>query len=136
MGNRAINQDKLSQELRATREAIRHNWKWLRGVYLHGHDLSDIKLYGADLAGADFGEATLTRANFCKTSLFQADLDRIQDWGAVDLRLANIKGVRRAPQGFRKFAMEHGALEEEPQAWFKKIQTQSHLNCLVPANLQ
>jgi hypothetical protein len=126
----------LSQQLEATKEAIRKNWKWLKNSYLHGHDLSATKLYEADLTGADLGEAVLRKTNLCKANLYEADLYKIQDWGKADLRLANIKGVRRAPTSpfdFRKFALDHGAVEREPTEWNRMVAKRSDVDCLTPS---
>ncbi len=133
VGQQGFDQEVISQKLQATREGIRKNWKWLRNVYLRGHDLTDIRLYEADLTGADLGQATLTRANFCKANLYNVGLDRIQDWGKIDVRLANIKNVRAAPEGFRQFALGYGAVEMEPDAWIRMVRSRKNLNCLVPA---
>ena len=133
IGRDGFDQGVISQKLQAAREGIRKNWKWLRNVYLHGHNLTDIRLYEADLTDADLGEATVTRGNFCKANLYNAVLDRIQDWGEIDVRLANIKKVRAAPNGFRRFALDHGAVEMDPAAWIQMVRSRKDLNCLVAA---
>ncbi len=65
--------------LDATREAIRKNWEYLRGVNLDTTDLTGIPLYSADLdsallRGADLHSATLRCANLNAADLTMADL--------------------------------------------------------------
>jgi hypothetical protein len=130
----SANQREVDQQFWATEEAIRKNWKWLRGAYLHGFNLSQIRLYGSDLAWADLGESTVTGARFCKANLYGADLRNIQDYGCIDVRGANIKRVQNAPPGFVAFAKQHGALELEVGEWASRINDPtddafSKLNC-------
>nr|VFJ95213.1 MAG: Pentapeptide repeat-containing protein [Candidatus Kentron sp. H]VFJ95855.1 MAG: Pentapeptide repeat-containing protein [Candidatus Kentron sp. H]VFK02049.1 MAG: Pentapeptide repeat-containing protein [Candidatus Kentron sp. H] len=84
--------------LQWTRETLR-TWKGkLAGVNLKFANLSGAELTGADLSGARLGE--------------------IENWKAtVSIRKANILGIKNAPEGFREWALEKGAVEMAPAAW-------------------
>jgi hypothetical protein len=132
-----VDPNQIAQKLEATREAIRYNWKWLRKVYLRGHDLSRILLYQSDLRDSDLAHAKLSGANLCKSNLYLASLEYIQDWGCIDVRYANIKGVQHAPEGFRKFALDHGAVEMDPNQWVTWVKSHgAQVNCLVPTEIR
>jgi hypothetical protein len=67
--------------------------------------LNDADLNGASLAEADLGETELNR-----TDLRNADLSRIK-WKEIRaIKLANIYGVRNAPEGFIDWALSQGAV--------------------------
>jgi hypothetical protein len=79
----------------------------LRECGLAGAQLDDADLVGANLAGADLAEASLQRAD-----LRQADLANVRNWQSIKaIRQANIFGVRNAPEGFRLWATNMGAIE-------------------------
>lgn len=78
----------------------------LHGSLLTGADLDDADLGGADLTGAD-----LTDTSCASADLRNADLGGIR-WERIrDLKMANIYGVRNAPQGFVAWALRHGAVQ-------------------------
>ncbi len=72
--------------------------------------LSDVDLTEADLTGADLGFANLARADFSSADLRSADLSEVRWKEIASMRLANIFGVRNAPDGFVQFALAHGAV--------------------------
>jgi hypothetical protein len=76
----------------------------LRRAHLRNADLEYADLVGANLAAADFTEADLESADLRNTDLggvLWRDIKSIQG--------ANIYGVRNAPDGFLRWALEHGA---------------------------
>jgi len=75
--------------------------------------LSDTDLNNADLNGAYFKSADLSRTDLSNADLRNADLKNIRWDEAVSMRLANIYGVRNAPDGFVTFALAHGAVATE-----------------------
>jgi len=72
--------------------------------------LGDADLTEADLTGADLGSANLARADFSSADLRSADLSEVRWKEIASMRLANIFGVRNAPDGFVQFALAHGAV--------------------------
>jgi uncharacterized protein YjbI with pentapeptide repeats len=73
-------------------------------------------LSGADLKDSDLAEADLTRANvqgvnFDNADLRGANLAGFVNWDRIrSIKLANIEGIRNPPDGFIRFAQEHGAV--------------------------
>jgi len=85
----------------------------LRQSNLHDVDLQRTKLieadlFGADLSGADFSGATLNHADLRNTNLADFKWREI-----VNLKDANIFGVKNAPEGFVAYALSHGAVQIE-----------------------
>jgi hypothetical protein len=75
-------------------------------VSFRGAMLDDADFWGADLSAADLTDATLTN-----TDLGNVDLHGI-DWKHIKtLRMANIQGVRNAPEGFVAWALRNGAVQ-------------------------
>jgi hypothetical protein len=68
-------------------------------------DLGDADLAGSSLVGADLAGAVLDDAD-----LRQADLKDVQWQRIKSIKGANVLGVRNAPEGFRVWAMAHGAV--------------------------
>src|SRR6266852_6621588 len=80
----------------------------LRGTNLEHADLKDADLFGADLTGADLSRAMLANADLRNTNL--ANLK----WNdTLDLKNANIFGVKGAPEGFVAYALKRGAIQKE-----------------------
>ena len=78
----------------------------LHGAMLSGADLDDADLLDADLAGADLTDVSCVNAD-----LGNADLRGIR-WKRIrDFKMANIYGVRNAPEGFVAWALAHGAVQ-------------------------
>lgn len=101
-------------------------------AYWANCDLTGADLYNADLTGASFrrstlkraqfrnaclldavlSDANLTDANFREANLRNADLSKAKEWDKIiDIKGANVFGVRNAPDGFEKWAMSHGAVK-------------------------
>jgi hypothetical protein len=96
----------------------------LRSTNLRGADLSRARLLDAnftdsDLAGANLSKASLKNAIFNQADLRGADLANVRDWKSIrSLRLANIHGLRNAPDGFIAFAKAAGAVDADgDDAW-------------------
>lgn len=65
----------------------------------------------ADFSGANLSEADLSGATLANSDLRNADLRGI-DWKHIaNLKLANISGVRNAPEGFIAWALKNGAVQ-------------------------
>jgi hypothetical protein len=79
------------------------------GALLTDCDMSDADFSGADLTEADLTGATLDRADLSNTTL------RGIHWqGIKSLSMANIYGVKDAPDGFVAWALKNGAVETQP----------------------
>jgi hypothetical protein len=88
------------------RANLRHSI--LRGANLEHANLTDADLFSADLTGADLSRATLANADLRNTNL--ANLK----WNdTLDLKNANIFGVKNAPEGFVAYALKRGAIQKE-----------------------
>ena len=85
----------------------------LRGGNLHGTHLRDSDLESADLFGANLSGADLSLTNLKDVDLRYADLKGIQWDGILSMEAANIYGVKNAPDGFRAWALQHGAVSNE-----------------------
>lgn len=70
-------------------------------------DLQDADLFGADLSGADLSGASLANADLRNTNLSNF---RWRDIAAI--KSANIASVQNAPEGFRAWALQNGAVEQ------------------------
>ena len=80
----------------------------LRSVNMEHADLTEADLFGADLTGADLSGATLVSADLRSTNL--ANLK----WSdTLNVKNANIFGVKNAPEGFIAYALKGGALRKE-----------------------
>ncbi len=86
----------------------------LQGANLEGADLTDANLTGANLGDALLKGANLTGALLGAADLRRADLADLKGWEAMgNATYLQIDGIRRAPEGFRKRALERGAVEGE-----------------------
>jgi len=104
----------------------------LRGAVLHGADLDEASLYFANLRCADLSSANLTDVHLNdadlngarlasanmhgmtldRADLRTADLQGIRGWRSIkSLRLADVHGVRNAPEEFVAWALQMGAVD-------------------------
>jgi hypothetical protein len=103
----------------------------LRGSVLRAADLSYANLHSANFRGSSLANAMLSNANLSDTDLVGTDLNGAKldgvDLSSADLRtanlqdvawkqiatikMANIAGIRNAPEGFREWALKNGAVE-------------------------
>jgi len=79
----------------------------LTGANFRGATLVTASLSGASLQGADFTGARLSAAD-----LSEADLFNVKGLRECTLSYTNIEGIRRAPHGFREWALEQGAVNQ------------------------
>ncbi len=63
--------------------------------------------------GADYTEANLAGANLANTDLHDANLNNIRWREIASLKMANISGVKNAPDGFVSWAVKNGAVTSE-----------------------
>jgi uncharacterized protein YjbI with pentapeptide repeats len=84
-----------------------------------GAQLDDVDFFGADLSGADFSGANLGNAD-----LRNANLAGIRWRNIRNLHLANVYGVRNAPEGFLPWALQQGAVSiESDDKWLILVQS-------------
>lgn len=84
----------------------------LREADLRDADLAGANMNDTDLTGADLSAAHVGGAMFDKADLRGINLAGLVDWKQIQsMRLANIEGVRNAPDGFIKWAFERGAVQ-------------------------
>jgi hypothetical protein len=95
----------------------------LRQADLRGADLSGATLTDSDLALADLRGAHLANASLDKADLRGADLSSVTQWQSIQsIELANLDGVRNAPEGFLEWATLHGAVQiATTQQWNSRI---------------
>jgi len=84
--------------------------------------LNDADLNNADLNGANLAFADLSRADLTNVDLRNTDLHSIRWDQITSMHLANIFGVRNAPDGFAAFALAHGAVSAESDEEWTKLQ--------------
>ena len=87
-----------------------------RKTKLNGVDLSDASLDGADLTDADLSDARLQNAD-----LNGADLSGVRWHNVRDVKNANLYGVKNAPPDFVSWALQHGAVQTNPEAVSAKL---------------
>lgn len=86
----------------------------LQGANLEGADLTGVDLTGADLQGALLQGVAVSEAKLGTADLRRADLADLRGWDAIrSASYLRIEGIRRAPPGFREWAVAHGAVEED-----------------------
>jgi hypothetical protein len=89
----------------------------LSGARLAGSDMTDADCNGAILSGVDLMKATMDKAD-----LRTADLTGLANWKSIQsMRLANIAGVKNAPEGFVDWAKSQGAVEASDEEWDKLL---------------
>jgi hypothetical protein len=97
----------------------------VRGGNFSRADLKNADLRDADLMGADFTEADLGETDFSGADLRKVDLSRAK-WKAIRaVKLANVYGIRNAPEGFVDWALSQGAVAIESDSdWYAKLKTE------------
>jgi len=80
----------------------------LRSANMEHADLMDADLFSADLTGADLSGAALANAD-----LRNADLANLKWSDTLNVKNANIFGVKNAPEGFVAYALKRGAIQKE-----------------------
>jgi hypothetical protein len=94
----------------------------LRNADLNHAQLSDADLTDADLTSADLSSADLDRADLSNADLRSANLSGVR-WGDISsLHLANVFGIKNAPDGFVGFALAHGAVQAESDEEWTRFQ--------------
>jgi hypothetical protein len=82
-----------------------------RGSDLEHAVLTNANLKDADLVGANLTAAKLDGADLSSADLRSANLNDIE-WRQISaIKDANIAGVQNPPDGFRQWALSHGAVE-------------------------
>jgi len=92
-----------------------------RGTTFSRADLREASLEDTDLNGADLSESDMQGANLSKADLRSTDLHNFKWMKISDIRLANIYGVRNAPPGFEKWAVQNGAVSVESDAEWQAL---------------
>lgn len=106
---------------RANLSGIRFLEADLSKARLADANLSDANLHRANLSGAELNRADFSEAKLLDANLSRAELSGIQNWKEIKyIRGTNILGVVDAPEGFREWALERGAVEMETEAWMAK----------------
>jgi hypothetical protein len=80
----------------------------LRSANLERADLTEADLFSADLTGADLSGAALANADLRNT-----DLANLKWSDTLNVKNANIFGVKNAPAGFVAYALKRGAIQKE-----------------------
>ena len=80
----------------------------LRSANLEHADLTEADLFSADLTGADLSGAALANAD-----LRNADFANLKWSDTLNVKNANIFGVKNAPEGFVAYALKRGAIQKE-----------------------
>ena len=93
----------------------------LRGANFRGGTFLGAVLRRAELDDADLVDANLADADLAGASLANADLRRTDFNGArwrdiANIQGANIGGMKDAPEAFRAWALQHGAVETQDGA--------------------
>jgi pentapeptide repeat protein len=78
----------------------------IRGASFRSANMDDGDFSGTDLRAADLGGASLANAD-----LRNADLRGIEWTHIANVKMANIAGVRNAPEGFVAWALKNGAVQ-------------------------
>jgi Pentapeptide repeats (8 copies) len=85
-------------------------------------DLRNANFEDADLNGATLAEADLRDADLSRMDLRNTDLKQVKWKEISDIKLANIFGVRNAPDGFINWALSHGAVAiQSDNDWYEKL---------------
>lgn len=92
-----------------------------RGASLFNCDFTGAALDHADLENADLTSTNLAAKSLLGVNLTNANLSVITGWGGnMVISLANIHGIKNAPNGFREWALNRGAVDEpDTEAWLK-----------------
>jgi hypothetical protein len=92
----------------------------LRGANFRGGNFSNTnlqrtELQDADLVGADLSGADLSGASLANADLRNANLSNVRWRDIASIKAANIGGVQNAPDGFRTWALQEGAIEQQSE---------------------
>jgi hypothetical protein len=93
-----------------------------RETHLERAKLSDADLSSADLNNANLTASDLSRADLSNVDLRNTDLKNIRWDEITSMRLANVYGVRNAPDGFVVYALAHGAVAAASDEEWTKLQ--------------
>jgi hypothetical protein len=99
----------------------------LSGASLVSANLTKTRLLRTNLTKAILIEANLAEANFSGVNLMdaklvEANLTNVKEWQNIkSIKNANIFGVMNPPDGFIKWAIEHGAVSIEDKEEWKKL---------------
>jgi uncharacterized protein YjbI with pentapeptide repeats len=74
-----------------------------------------------DLNGCNLSEADCEDTDFSRADLRNCDLKDLKWKGIRDLKLANLFGVKDAPEGFMTWAMQKGAVTVESDADWERL---------------
>ena len=98
-----------------------------RGADLSGARLEDADLENVDLNGATLRDTVLSRVTLTAVDLRNTDLQGLVWNDIASFKQANVWGVRNAPPGFLKAAMEQGAVSmESDEQWNRLLQAPDH----------
>jgi uncharacterized protein YjbI with pentapeptide repeats len=79
----------------------------LRGAHIREADLADARLDGSDLSSVDLTDTDVAGVSLLGSDLSHANLDNLKNWRAIrSLYGANLYGVRNAPAGFIRWAVD------------------------------
>ncbi|QNI31754.1 pentapeptide repeat-containing protein [Alloacidobacterium dinghuense] len=85
----------------------------LRGSDLEGTSFEHASLNEADLVGSDLAGSNLADADLGGADLRQTSLKNIQWQRLKSIKMANIAGVKNAPEGFVEWALKNGAIQAQ-----------------------
>ena len=88
----------------------------IRGGSLAKANLQYAVFTDGDLNGCNLSEADCEDTDFTRVDLRNCELKDLKWKGIKDLKLANVFGVKDAPEGFVAWAMQHGAVAIESDA--------------------
>jgi hypothetical protein len=87
-----------------------------RGGNFSGANLQRVSLQDADLTGTDLSGADLAGASLENADLRDANLGNARWREIADVQGANIAGMQNVPEGFRAWALQHGAVEQAAES--------------------
>jgi hypothetical protein len=97
---------------RAQLEDANFTFANLREARLDGADLTNASFPDADLNGATLAGARVSGVTLDRADLRNSDLSDLKDWQSIaSIKLANIQGIKNAPEGFAKWVLAHGAVQ-------------------------
>ena len=88
----------------------------LRSANLSSAKLQNANLEDANLFAVELGQADLAGVHLARADLRNADLQNIKWREIADIKLANVFGVKNAPDGFLDWATKRGAVSVESDA--------------------
>ena len=75
----------------------------------------------SDLNGCNLSEANCEDADFSRADMRNSELKDFKWKGIKDVKLANLFGVKNAPDGFIQWALQNGAVAIESEAEWQKL---------------